>query len=942
MATYAKLIHNGKIQTVALIEGLEAEEVTALLKTVFGISGNIVGIMAEKGLVIPISLVCRSPQIIPNTTCKILVAKSTDANESASAPTVSGSASSRSAVIADAEDIVDEDSSSDDEDDEAAAQSVVDEISQFLDNLRRKNVLNSAHHALLRRLLKERSALLFAAYSVAVSAGDPEYLTEICKDIANSLQTDEGRTACEAQDEVLQVCDQLYLQGKITESQLLYLRHLTLIRDGAIANVYDEFQEHNSVTLFAKALYDKDISSGLIGVIVLMLRTETISRTEAQVLLEMVQREDDYVMAAYELFLRDNNMDDLQDTLMRCVRLEIRKRVTDIQERELSALQRERDLEKAQEKTATYDEATDAGDDDDADVDSEDYESGKVATRDFGLEAISLESLLNELGVEQQWKGSVPDQFVQAVFIAVYRKFLSVEQARALCDLFQANYDLVHAAWEVYVVQKDTVDFIDTVRRVVRDLNVQEIQQSESAAREEATKAERTAERTKETAREARESATKGQQAAQEARAKAAEVEEAKSKALQAISQAKSDLLKHSLDMMVKQKLVTEKSADDLYQRHLEGDKLTDAAIEAYAADRDVNEFVDTLQMLASHSKEELDVLMGSAIAEQESQEQNGGASSTAAVADAEAVIAQRFLADAALQQIEEIVSEMLKNDMISPPVASAFARLITDRDERLVEAYQQFMKNRNGTELIDTLLKVVIASVQSGVRAAAASEATSSTKSSPSRGASATATGGAQVLDKADQKQIVDILFQSNALSAQQYGDICRMIEDEDVQLSRIFRKYETTKDVMHLVQDLQRRFMQIIQNMSLSELEQTALRLAIAENDPAIRNAIDAFRSDLNEDRLVLAMRTAARAVIHRTLSSASRAEDDEEDDEENNVKENIISRQDGAIIMKQFADNNPIVSTALDLYDTNNDMAKLVEALQQMVDNIRDESS
>lgn len=385
-------------------------------------------------------------------------------------------------------------------------------------------------------------------------------------------------------------------------------------------------------------------------------------------------------------------------------------------------------------------------------------------------------------------------------------------------------------------------------------------------------------------------------------------------------------------------------------------------------------------------------------------------------------------------------------------------------------------------------------------------------------------------------------------------------MIQDEDVQLSRVFRKYETSKDVMHLVQDLQvldrslarqasatssaavasstqdeddddteddddvdqqaesveededdddeyngrdsnavagdedgetlndddaqlieRRFMQIIQNMSLSELEQTALRLAIAENDPAIRNAIDAFRRDLNEDRLVLAMRTAARAVIHRTLSSASRAEDDEEDDEENNgsgedddeegdeedgedeedeegeeddgeegdeeeedaqddedgdepdyqdddikellqlnralyqnnsqlaqtnraaddeddeeddaeddeddeeydngddddeqddedddgldgpgvslitsksardhvfpilvqelVKENIISRPDGAIIMKQFADNNPIVSTALDLYDTNNDMAKLVEALQQMVDNIRDESS
>ncbi len=49
MATYAKLIYNGKIQTVALMEGLESEEVTSLLKTVFGINGNIVGIMAEVG-----------------------------------------------------------------------------------------------------------------------------------------------------------------------------------------------------------------------------------------------------------------------------------------------------------------------------------------------------------------------------------------------------------------------------------------------------------------------------------------------------------------------------------------------------------------------------------------------------------------------------------------------------------------------------------------------------------------------------------------------------------------------------------------------------------------------------------------------------------------------------------------------------------------------------
>ena len=47
MATFVKLIHNGAMKTVALCEGLSSEELTGLLKTVFNISGNIVGIMAE-------------------------------------------------------------------------------------------------------------------------------------------------------------------------------------------------------------------------------------------------------------------------------------------------------------------------------------------------------------------------------------------------------------------------------------------------------------------------------------------------------------------------------------------------------------------------------------------------------------------------------------------------------------------------------------------------------------------------------------------------------------------------------------------------------------------------------------------------------------------------------------------------------------------------------
>lgn len=45
---------------------------------------------------------------------------------------------------------------SDEDEDEAAAQSVVNEIDQFLDTLRSKNVLNNIQHQLLHRLLNER------------------------------------------------------------------------------------------------------------------------------------------------------------------------------------------------------------------------------------------------------------------------------------------------------------------------------------------------------------------------------------------------------------------------------------------------------------------------------------------------------------------------------------------------------------------------------------------------------------------------------------------------------------------------------------------------------------------------------------------------------------------------------------------------------------------
>jgi hypothetical protein len=67
--------------------------------------------------------------------------------------------------------------------------------------------------------------------------------------------------------------------------------------------------------------------------------------------------------------------------------------------------------------------------------------------------------------------------------------------------------------------------------------------------------------------------------------------------------------------MMVKQSLATAEGAANLYHRALKGDALVDAAIEAYAADKDVAEFLDTLQILASHSAEGKNTNANNAIA---------------------------------------------------------------------------------------------------------------------------------------------------------------------------------------------------------------------------------------------------------------------------------------------------------------------------------------
>ena len=522
-------------------------------------------------------------------------------------------------------------------------------------------------------------------------------------DLANGLKTASGRAALLAQEELLTVCDRLYTSSKVSVNQLLYLRHMVLIRDDAIASVYDNYQSHRSVTLLARHLLDiaqlkleqqqqqtsgqqvagdkvdgadgdaeevynddedeegeegeyrdaardhfpsgeatsgtarpdapSPMASTLNGTIAGMLRAGQITTSEAVVLLELVNAENEYVGAAYELYEQDNDEEELRDTLTRCAKLEVKKRAAASRGSKLRYQQEDSETgsgpgasggEEGEEKDAAelgidtsegdgdgegiYDDTED--DEDAEEEDEEDEGEGKEVYSEQLHRHVG--ALVAAMGLEDTWSGQwVPQQFLFTVLAAAHKGIFTPQQARVLCDLYQAGYDLVRASWEVYNVQADVRDFTDTLLRVVRDLELADginglltplgapaggVGGGKAAPLSQGTSAQR---------------------------AERARVQEE-------VRSAKRGLLKQSLEMMVERGMTDRTRANSLLERGVKGDVLVDAAIEAYAGDKDVGEFLDTLQILASNSPEDLDAMMRAAVSgPQSGQGQGTGATAS-------------------------------------------------------------------------------------------------------------------------------------------------------------------------------------------------------------------------------------------------------------------------------------------------------------------------
>mmetsp|Transcript_13985 Transcript_13985/g.23160 ORF Transcript_13985/g.23160 Transcript_13985/m.23160 type:complete len:1107 (-) Transcript_13985:207-3527(-) len=993
---YVRFRYGPTVHTVAMYPGLPSEEFTMILKALLPVQvqGNIIGLQGEQGEVVPITLSCRSPEVLRDSTYVLLVSGDTSTPSSQSqqrSDVVLPSAPPLTSAQQDDEDeeyqtniappapplkpstnpVYDDELTADDAQEE---DNTMDELLRFIAGLRVKRIISKTESDALEELLFSNSSLVLAAYSVAKSAGDSQYLANICKDIAQSMMTTAGQSACAAQEEVLQCCDHLYLSRKITDNQLLYLRHLVLIREEEVAEVYDEFQIHRDLDRMFRELHrianthpknpddEEDDEEGeeddeetemaemaaspafattLGGVLSLMHRAQLVTAAEAMLLNHMIVTENEFLLAAHELFVHDGDINELQDTMIRCAKL-VSRRMNERQE---------------------YKEEDESEEDEEESEGNEDPEDHSHS---------QLDEILDAVGVQNSWSATVPSRFILAVFAAAQKDLLAVGQARALCDLYQAKYDLVRAAWEVYNVQGDVVDFTDTLRRIVRDLNFRDdgnvqVTSSDQQSRDVFTAVKESKDRT--------EAAFNNKQ-----------------EAVLAVAEAKQELLRHSLEMMVKQEIIAGDAAQSLYERAARGDPLTDAAIEAYASDRNIMEFLDTLQILANNTPEEINRIMRSAIDEdgdEESDEQEPLGSDNESSSDEktdeyddsdfedddeENGSGQEL--DMAQKKLYEIVLELVEEDMINSGTATILMTLINNRDDRVMAAFDVYSEYQDKDDLVDSLLRVARKELQEYLTARAAQDEDEGIEMSSlkkEREAAETArfvevemtqmknerdedgednddvesdggNDGAQVglLNSGDQASILDILSKAGAIEAHHAERIIQLINANDVDVRQIFLEYERKKDVYHLIENLrsfigdsdsedagddddddedqgedvdedsesiEARFLNIIQEMNLSHLETAALRLAIARDDFAIRSALEMFRVSRDEAELIETLRNVAKKTIDTTLTEAGydgiqeddvedteEADDDEEEEEEDEDEEQEYMEEEG----------------------------------------------
>jgi hypothetical protein len=472
--------------------------------------------------------------------------------------------------------------------------------------------------------------------------------------------------------------------------------------------------------------------------------------------------------------------------------------------------------------------------------------------------------------------------------------------------------------------------------------------------------------------------------------------------------------------------------------------------------DRDVGEFLDTLKILADHTPEELEALMNSndeneiEINDDEEEDEDDEDDDVEDDDDDESANLQN-----GENELIAIIGELAAEGIIDREATSILINLVNNNDERIFGAYDVYKDVEDAQDLIDSLIRIIHVETTKKLPAKLSpAKSNSEMKPSPSK---VEVSPSAALLNPVIQRNVVDVLKKCKALEDEHISVLYRLIEVGNPTTNSLFVQYERDEDVQKLVNSLrtlassyvsyvedddeddddeddddedddeeddddydddyddddegdddndgddndnndqyvEQRFLEVVKEMHLTDLDTAALRLAIARDDPQMKNTLESFKSTLNDERLKSDLRSISARTITETLELQitgedagengsderktdpadededsdeddddydSEEEDDDDDDDDDDDEQQqaastpshidkqaareqifpvlmsellniqVISRSDSSILQKLFTSHSPVIHAALDLYDYNGDMAELIDTLQR----------
>ncbi|CAM9522800.1 unnamed protein product [Scytosiphon promiscuus] len=294
-AKFIRVTHRNEAHFVALCAGLDPGEVSRLLQAAFQVEQHVVGLMDkadtaisgsedDQGVVIPLSLACRAPQMLGGGSYSLLLSEREVTWEEAKSRTawlvpIEGSQLSSAKAVGEGTAGGQQaagrtlwgteggDDESDEQDDEGGGETLEmagqnrveadnkERIVAFIRRMAFNGLLTKDDQNTLESSAVAGDAVINAAFAAAMRSQDLDYLSALLKDIAaNGRGSPQGMRLLEAKREMLDMVEVLHQANEVDEEQLVYLQNLILVSNKAVTDAFGVYEEDQDPVRLAESL----------------------------------------------------------------------------------------------------------------------------------------------------------------------------------------------------------------------------------------------------------------------------------------------------------------------------------------------------------------------------------------------------------------------------------------------------------------------------------------------------------------------------------------------------------------------------------------------------------------------------------------------------------------------------------------------------------------